>query len=225
MKSNLDVWAVQNQPEDFETALNNIKITSRGNILYSNCHTEFCIGHNRIKTKKFNTVLVSKGSDALILFMKDGVATSEDVRSYLDQHNINYHEIIFKEPSGKTTTSTSSIKELWFAREKYVLEDALVDSKSKGHTTCDYYPKVNGILQVGYRTESAEFVEVEGRKLQGLIEFPDKIVALIHQKDKRNMNELAVYETLSEHAIDTNVHFTTRKQLESVQQEKVYQKH
>lgn len=224
MKSNLDVWAVQNQPEDFETALKNIKQTSRGNILYSNCVTRFCIGNKRIRSKKFDTALVSRGSDALILFMKNGIATADDVREYLNKNKINYHEVTFKEPLVKPSAEKSSVKELWFAREKYVLEDAIADSKKKGNNTCDYYPKVCGFLQLGYLTEADEFVEIEGRKLHGLIEFSDKIVAIIHQNDKRNMNELEVYQTLSDNSIDTNVEFTTEKRLEPSKKRKIKRK-
>lgn len=225
MKSNLDIWAVQNQQEDFETALKNINQSSRGNILYSNCLTRFCIGNKRIRSKKFDTALVSKGSDALILFMRNGIATADDVREYLNKNKINYHEVTFKEPLTKTIPEKSSLKELWFAREKYVLEDAIADSKKKGNTTCDYYPKVSGLLQLGYLTEKDEFIEIEGRKLQGLIEFPDKVVALIHQNDKRNMKEIEVYQTLSDNSIDTNVEFTTKKRLEPSKKRKVFQKH
>lgn len=225
MKSNLEVWAVQNQKEDFETALKNIKPTSRGNILYSNCVTRFCIGDQRIKSKEFDTALVSPENDALILFMRNGIATVNDVRNYLNKKKIRYHEVAFKEPLVKPHLEKSPSKELWFAREKYVLEDAIEDSKIQGNDTCTYYPKVKGLLQLGYLTETDEFIEVEGRKLHGLIEFPDKIVAVINQRNKRNMKELEVYETLTNNSIATNVEFTTNKRIEPSPKGKIYQKH
>lgn len=215
MRSNLDVWAVQKEPNDFQTALANIKKDSEKNILFSNCHTNFCIGNHKIKSKKFNVVLSSEESDVLILFMKDGVATVEDVRKYLDDKEINYHEVIFKEPKNQIPQD-SSLKELWFAREKAVLEDAILDSKSKQHTTCTYYPKVRGKLEIGYTTEKNYFVEVEERMLKGLVEFDDKIVILINQYEKRNMNEIQVYETLNENEIDINIECSRNKYIEPI---------
>lgn len=68
MQSNLDIWAVQDDPEEVITALDNIK-TDNDIILYTNALCKFQIGNENITSRQFDTFLYSEENDILVMLM------------------------------------------------------------------------------------------------------------------------------------------------------------
>ena len=199
MKSNLDVWAVQSDKEETRTALKNVKKNSLGNILYLNCHCFFNIGNKKILHKDFDSCFYSEESDTVIFFERDRI-TRKEIENYLIEANIKYTTITFQDKEGSYEPS-NKLPDIWFVREKYVLEDAIRDSKSKGIKECIYSPSKDSKLSLGYRTMDGVEYEIEGRIFKGMLVFEDKMVLLVHQNDLRNLNEEQVSKILKNNGI------------------------
>lgn len=178
MKSNLDVWAIQYYPNELYNALNQIK--DGMNLIYSNCISELKIGDKKIRNREFDTFLYNEESEVLIMLMRGGKVTKEELIKYLEYKNKEYCEITFLPPHEEYKDG-DNVPELWFSREKSVLEDAIKDSKKKGITGCDYYPLLNGYLSLDYKNKYCNKIEVDGRVFSGIVKFEDKIVLIINQ--------------------------------------------
>ena len=204
VKSNLDVWAIQKYPEELSIALSNIKGDSKNNILFSNCSCDMRIGNKHVN-RNFDTMLYAEDSDTLVILMKDGKVTASDIRKNLDDRNILYHEVVFDREEDHEYRDDESIKELWFAREPYVLEDAFIDSKNRCYNECIYYPVVDGSLELQYLNNNKELSMVDGRIFRGVVEFPDKMILLINQNDPRNITKKDIMKLFGKHEISVLV--------------------
>lgn len=206
MRSNLDIWAIQDDSEELEIALANIEPTSKNNILFSNCFSSLRIGDKIIQGRQFDTMLYAEDSDTCVILMQGGAATIEDMRKNLNARGIFYHEVIFDPlEQDKECNCGGCKKTLWFARDIGVLEDAIDDSDKQGFDTCVYYPNVDGSLELQYSFLNEKYATIDGRDFRGVIEFSDKIILLIHQQDPRNVSDVDVYHTLSNRSIDVSV--------------------
>lgn len=98
MNKNLDVWAIQKYPEALYTALKKVKTDTDDLILFTNLECSFILGDKRVQ-RSFETALYyddqENNQDALILLMKDGQATPNQIREYLEKENLKYHEVSF----------------------------------------------------------------------------------------------------------------------------------
>lgn len=209
MKSNLDVWAVQKNPNELVVALERVKKDSKNNILFSNCSCYMQIGSHSIVNKQFDTLLYAEDSDTFVLVQKNGDVGAEDIRNYLKKKDILFHEVVFELPDEFEEQSSDELKEIWIAREKTVFMDAVKNSKEQGFTHCEFYPEVTGNLDLQYFTFDQQKKEFEGRDFQGVVEFPDKIILLVQQQDKRNMKEREVYQVLSSQKVSVQVNYNT----------------
>lgn len=218
MNSNLDVWAVQDDPRELYTAMDQIK--EGLSIIYSNCICDFSVGGHSILSRRFDTVLYNEESDVLILLMKSGEATKKDMISYLEEKNKRYAEITFSRPDELYYSDTSS-KEIWFARDGSVLEDAIGDSISKDIPTCEFYPMVEGTMSFNYMTSFDEKFSIDGRIFKGVVAFDDKVILIINQKDHvdalGNDHTLSlgkVLRILEDKGVGCNISFDTTMNLE-----------
>ena len=59
MSNNMDIWAIQNNPNELEIALKNLSKDS-DLLLYTNLTCNFSIGNTRITSKLFDTALYSE---------------------------------------------------------------------------------------------------------------------------------------------------------------------
>ena len=200
MRSNLDVWAIQYYPEELETALQ--QIGEGFNIVYSNCVCDIRIGSQEIVTRQFDTFLYNEDSEVLIMLMRGGNASKDDIIKYLEANNKPYGEVTFARLEDEFQDG-DNLPELWFAREEYVLKDALDDSKSKDITSCIYYPLAFGQMDLGYLTSSDRKANVDGRLFGGVVQLEDKVVLIIEQEDNvdskgnnRNMTPRKVLELM-----------------------------
>ena len=239
MNRNLDVWAIQKYPKELYTALENVKTDTGDLILFTNLECNFELNGKRVK-RNFDTSLyydAGNGNDALILLMKDGIATADQIREYLEKEQLKYHEVSFSKDLTKELAeefdisyteaqADENIPELWFAREEYVLRDALNDSIEQGNTTCDYYPLLQGFLNLNYSTNSIPFnYNVDGRKILGVIALEDKMILLINNgNDDRNISPFQAHRIMEELGVSVNIHSDSEFNIEKPYQGKMMEK-
>ena len=239
MNRNLDVWAIQKYPNELYTALENVKTDTGDLILFTNLECNFELNSQTVK-RSFDTSLyydAGNGNDALILLMKDGIATADQIREYLEKKQLRYHEVSFAkdltkelpedfENVYKEEKDDENIPELLFAREEYVLRDALNDSIEQGNTTCDYYPLLQGFLSLNYRVNSdLSSYSVDGRKILGVIALEDKMILLINNgNDTRNISPFQAHKIMEELGVSANVHSDSEFNIERPYQGKMMEK-
>lgn len=240
MNKNLDVWAIQKHPKELFTALENVKTDKGDLILFTNLECKFLLGGKKVE-RSFDTSLyydAENGNDALILLMKDGIATADQIRKYLEKKGFQYHEVSFSKGLKENLLKEfaipyeeekqdENIPELWFAREEYVLRDALNESIEKGNTTCDYYPALEGVLSLNYSSnERLSSFSVDGRKISGVIALEDKMILMINNgDDPRNLNPLQIQMIMDELNISTNIHSSNEFDISKPYQSKAMIKH
>lgn len=218
MNKNLDVWAIQKFPNEIYTALKNIKTDKNDLILFTNLDCKFELQGQKVN-RSFDTALyyVGEDNDALILLMKNGVASPDWIREYLNKKKMMYNEVSFKSKLKEERMkelgimvsedeTDQNIPELWFAREEYVLRDALTDSINQGNTTCNYYPLLEGFLRLGYDDSyKLHTYALDGRRIKGVITLEDKMILMISGQDPRNLKPNQVYAIMEEMNITCNV--------------------
>lgn len=215
--TNLDVWAIQHYPEEAFEAVKNVR-KSKKNILFRGCVSSLTLGSQEIKVY-FDTVFFSEESDLIMFLMKDGEFTGEDLKNYLKSQAIPCSDILLKTHEEQKTEPE---KEIWFARERYVLEDAIQDSLDRGNDTCTYYPLVKGNFEVSCFTKRGEKAPIDGRDIEGVIELEDKIVLLIQQGEARNLCMKDAMSILDLYEINTSIY--TQTELPPREKPKQYQK-
>lgn len=218
MDRKLDVWAIQKHPKELYTALKNIKTDKNDLILFTNLDCEFQLNGEPLH-RPFDTSLyyVGENNDALILLMKDGEATPNQIREYLEKEKLSYHEVSFaKNLKARTLEeldipyeelkNDKNIPELWFAREEYVLRDALTESKENGITTCNYYPMLEGTLSLEYCGNRTTMMHsVDGRKISGTVTLEDKMILFVNENDSRNLRQEQIMKTLEDLGFTYNI--------------------
>ena len=212
MKSNLNVYAIQNNPEELKKALEQLK---KGfNYVYSNCMFSIQLGKQEIKSRQFDTFLYNQKSDALIMLMRNGLVNKEDIIKYLKLNNKAFAEITFIPLEDINYKNSKRLPELYFAREKKMLLEALKDSIKKGNYNCKYYPDLIGRFYLNYITNASETFDIDGRLIKGLLQLDDKIILLINQLynidkrgNSRNMNDIEIMTLLNELEMKTSVYY------------------
>lgn len=223
MNNNLDILAIQTKKEELSAALDNIKTDKGDLILFTNLECDFFLGGQTIR-RSFDTALYydsKNGNNYLILLMKDGIVTPDEIRQYLEERNLKYHEVSFaKDLKSKMLHELNvdcaeeqqdkAIPELWFAQEESKLKTALNDSIVQGYTTCDYYPMVEGIISFTYISDynrRPSRYGVDSLLISGVIAFEDKMILMINNgNDQRNLAPQQVQAVLDELGVATNIH-------------------
>lgn len=196
----LDVWGIYRDPEHVLDALKIIaehkdEITKEAPLtLFVNCTSSFIVDGKRIG-RYMDTLICSREADtALCLssarYIDDDLgsvsATPEDIAKFLEKNGIPY-QIVTGVPQ-TDDVDDPKIPEIWMAREEYVLEDSLAESKEKGCTNCVVYPETKAKLSMGYYLEDGSYYEVWGLNFKGLIETDNSWTFLIDEGDSRNIS-------------------------------------
>lgn len=185
MKSNLDIWAVQEDETEIQTALEQIK--GGLSIIYDKVTCEMMIGSNNVQNRLFDLFLYNEESDTFIMVMKGSKASKEDMITYLEEHNLKYVEVTFLDDDIDNISDEKEkvdVPELWFARDTYVVEDAIDSSIERGVSTATIMPNVMGDLALFYTNNYGHTEVVDGRMFKGLVSLSDKIVMLVNQGNK-----------------------------------------
>ena len=190
-RNKLDIWAIQKYPNELYNALKNIKPTDNitSNILFRNLISKLSIAGETINSVIYDCALYSENSDTLIMIKKDCAVDHNNIKQYLDEKNISYNEVVFDEEKRQNYPKRLlEIPEIWYAREDYVLKDALEDTK-KNHNSnsCTIYPNLTSNLSLQYSVDN-KYYNIDEIKAKGLIVTCDKIVLLLKQNDIRNIS-------------------------------------
>lgn len=181
--TNYDIWAIQQYPQEIVNAIDGLE-DSQDNILYNNCRSYLRIGDRKLKIQ-FDTALFCEDKERLILLKRDGNLTPDMLRMILDEKKIPYNEVTFLEGQ---PVQQDELKEIWFARDKYVLDDALRESRDKGIDVCEYYPDLGGRLELRYTDDDGHYVTFYKQSIRGAMILEDKIIILMGRGNKRNIN-------------------------------------
>ncbi len=204
MNSNLNILAVQDSFSDLIKAVDNIK-TDNDLILYTNITDRLQIGDNRVTSRRFNTVLYSEENDIIIMLMKNGQATADNMRLLLDSKNMRYNEVCF-DYYDTFEDIEDEIPELFFARDMKSLEEAFEDSVKKNNNTCECFPTLLGRLYLDYQsTYNRNCYKIDGRFFRGVIEFNDKIILLVSTAYEKNFDFYQIIELAKKHNIICNI--------------------
>lgn len=184
----LDVWSIQYDGNEINTALDgwvNEGIEDGETILFSNTECSFKLGDNLIRSKQWDRFIYSPTNDKLIMIMRDGALSNEELMKSLETRNINYHEVTFRELEPEYEDDNSYM-EFWTARDAETLDEFLEDSVTNENSFNGvYYPLLKGSVVLGYRTNKGKKeVPVEGRVIEGLIVMEDKAILLLKVGDK-----------------------------------------
>jgi len=205
MDNNLDVWVIQYHPEDLKSALEGLK--DEGTILlFSNALCKFDIGGVEIKSRQFDTFLYSEENDLLVLLMRGGKATINDMREELDKQKVNYQEIVLA-PDINEYEDGNLIPQVWIVRDADVLEEALKDVlKSECVGVVDYYPNLEGKLELDYvANDDLGVSNLNCRLFKGLVQLEDRIIMMVYQENKKNFQIEQVYKLIKQCGLDCNV--------------------
>lgn len=217
--SKLDVWGIYRDPEHVLDALKIIaehrnEITEQEPLtLFTNCTSSFIIDGKKVG-RYMDTLICSREADTALCLssarytdedLGEISATPEDIARFLDKYNIPY-QIVTGEPQ-KDDIDDPSIPEIWMAREKYVLEDSIEESKQKGCIDCVIYPETRAKLSMGYYLKDGSYHEIWGVRFRGLIETNNSWTFLIDEQDERNLS----VEEAKKIVIERGLEYTEKK--------------
>ncbi len=198
MDSNLDIWAVQEDATEVFIALEQIK--SGLSIIYDHVKCKINIGSNKITTRLFDTILYNEDSDTLIMIMQGSKATKDDMINYLSEKDLKYVEVSFLDNDIDFDVTEESaenkVPELWFARDLYVVKDAIDSSVDRGVFQASLMPLVTGNLVLSYNDNYGEPNSIDGRLFKGVVACPDKLILLVNQKDESKNIDVADIESI-----------------------------
>ena len=213
----LDVWVIYRDPEEVLTALKNLlehkdEITKESPLrLYVNCYSTFTVDGKPVG-RHMDTLLVSNQADMALCLSSARYtdedlglisATPEDVVRFLEKNDIPY-EVITGQPQ-MDDIDDPDFPETWLARERYVLEDSIDDSISKGCTDCTVYPETKSKLSMGYYLNNGEYVEIWGLNFNGIVETDNSWTFLINENDERNISIEEAKNILGEKGLNYSI--------------------
>lgn len=218
MHKNLDILAIQTKKEELFSVLSSLKGKGGDLFLFTNLECDFFLGGQTIR-KDFDTLLYcdrKNGNNDLILLMKDGAVTANEMKRYLEERKLKYHEVVFaKDLKRKMLNELTgdyqeeqdkTIPELWFAQDESKLKAALKDSIVQGHATCDYYPLVEGTISFTYISDHNQRptrYNVDSLLISGVIALEDKMILMMNNES--NLTPQQVQTVLDELGVSTNI--------------------
>lgn len=208
----LDIWAIQNYPNEIFTALKNI---TNDVVIFKHLICKFKIGNKIVQTCLYDSVIYSEGSDTLIMLKRAGKAEIQQAERYFDEHGIDYQIVDFM-PTEQTQFEGDN-KEFWFARDGYVVEDAVEDSIKKGNYFCQYAPMVKSSITFKYPVHrklndspvlNACYLDEEFLfkiSFRGVVEFDDKYILPTLSHVQKNLHFNDVMQILNKYKINVTI--------------------
>lgn len=196
--SQYDIWAIQHYPEEVYTAIDGLE-DSKDNTLYARCSSYIRIGAGKLPVQ-FNTAFISEDKQREIILMQNGPLKRPEFRNILLERGIPFSEVKFLK--GRQIPE-EDMKEVWFAKDKDVLTEALLDSKKRGSEVCEYFPDLTGKFELRHPVDLEEEIQIpfEEQGIRGAMVLDDKIIVLMSTGDKNNVN----YKQALQALVDTDV--------------------
>ncbi len=204
----LDIWAIQNNPSEIYAALQNIKSDV---LIYKNVMCKFKIAGRNVKSLKYNDIIYSKDSDVVIFLLHSNKKILEQAEAYFEQNNIDYNIVEFMDTESKKNkqNETENLPEFWFARDVYVLEDAVKESVSMGNSNCQFYPNIQSLIRFKHPTIKADASmgseDLFGVNFLGLIKFEDKIILPTYAENENNITLTDILNILKKYEVSFEV--------------------
>lgn len=196
----LDIWAIETDPNELYTALAQLKTDVT---IFENVICEFKIGAHVLQNRQFGTVIYSEESDTIILLTRGGKATVAQAEKYLEEHKIDYNKIVFIKDT--TPYKDAECKDYWFARDKYVLDDALDNSLNNGVKDCEYDATIKASITFRYLGKNERKYQLLKIPFKGMLELDDKFILITNSKYNKNITPDVVIDTLNKKGFETGI--------------------
>lgn len=178
---NRDIYALQHIVGELDTVLALLKPHEKITLL-KELQSHLQVGGVTVPIQ-FDRLLYPSESDILVMFMQGGFVTDELLRQKLGELGYKKEQIMNTSLSSQKETyvnDSTPLKEIWFARDSGVIEEAFVDSQRKDiRQNCFYYKDIPGELQ--FFDTSQNHSLIDGRTFQGALVLPDKVILPVHQ--------------------------------------------
>lgn len=213
MTNNYDIKLLNNKRE-IERVFWNFDV--RGlHILFTKVLIDLKLGQSSFFIP-YDTAFISNRNELLLLLNEKD---QEKFIKKLDEMNISFHEIDFQEETYEYKPPQEN-KKIIFVRGIKSLRETLVDSKKHNRNECIYYPRVKGKLNLKYYLRDDSKEELISKEVKGLIEFDDRIVLCLNQKENRNINYRRILNLFDE--LDMTVSISDQTEYNSIRKEKKF---
>lgn len=213
MTNNYDIKLLNNKRE-IERVFWNFDV--RGlHILFTKVLIDLKLGQSSFFIP-YDTAFISNRNELLLLLNEKD---QEKFIKKLDEMNISFHEIDFQEETYEYKPPQKN-KKIIFVRGIKSLRETLVDSKKHNRNECIYYPRVKGKLNLKYYLRDDSKEELISKEVKGLIEFDDRIVLCLNQKENRNINYRRILNLFDE--LDMTVSISDQTEYNSIRKEKKF---
>lgn len=176
--SNLRIKAIQYNTEELYPALDSL---SNGfNIVYSNLKSSINLNGMRLKSRKFDTMLYNEEDNIIILLMRGGVLSKEDIIEYLEIYKKPYALVTF-EKNIYEYKDDKEISEFVFVNNKKELCEELTKCLYNSLDNCKYYNLLNGTFDLGYMSKFSQRFSIDKSSYKGALKFNNKIILLSNE--------------------------------------------
>lgn len=172
-------------------------------VLIDGCVSKLIIGRKEVDTQ-FDKMLYSYDKNILILIMKDAQLSVSDIEEFMHNKNIRFSKYVCDKQEDFCRSSEKQ-KEFSFVGERDYLKEAILDSRKKGFNDCVYYPNVSGKLELGYLTADGKYGLFGRMKIDGVVDFDDKMLLLLERQKSISLNDRQVFDLLTETSVRTLV--------------------
>lgn len=185
-----NIWIIQKDFEKLKIALSTIDKASSNNFLYTNCISHFNCDNVTMSSKNFDSFLYCQDSDTYIIFMKDNLDKIDYTRKYLNNSNITYHEITFKNekedvinrfPNSLHSYEKNS-KEIWIVNSEESL--MLLINKFVPKDSITFYPLLNSEIKLSYSNNRDKEIGINNFYFEGAIVIDNKLILIRSNKNK-----------------------------------------
>ena len=205
LKKFLDIWTVQNNKNDLISALKNINTDDA--IIFENAQVGLTIDNEIISNVVYDTAIFSEKSDIVILILKDSGITSDDAKNCLEEKGIKYNLVSFVKE--EQPTEIKNAPEVWYARDSYVVAEALDNSISKNVSKYYTYDRnMESVLDFKFLSSYDEDFKptFDTRILfTGKITLEDKIILITRAVYRANKKLEAVEKVLNKKGFIENL--------------------
>lgn len=175
MSNKLRVKAIQFYPEKLDSVLDSLN--DGFNIVYSNLKSSINLNGIKLKSRKFDTMLYNEEDNLMLLLMRGGSLSKEDIIDYLDIYEKSYAEVTF-ENNPYEYQDGDDIPELCFVNNKNDLSDELIECLFYNINECKYYISLKGTMDLGYMDKYDKRVTLDKKRYKGVLKFENKLIFL-----------------------------------------------